>query len=88
MRDFDLAYDRFGSLSTFSVRSASNSDQIIASQRNVARQQRPRLVGLLPRYRGHATRRGSGLGQKPAFDMYWHMWVVLIAGPTGYLPVC
>src|SRR5262245_22133107 len=24
--------------------------------------------------------RGSGPGQKPAFEMHWHTWVVLIAG--------
>src|SRR3954454_1519798 len=32
---------------------------------------------------GHNALRGSGPGQKPAFEMHWHMWVVLIAGSTG-----
>src|ERR1700730_16235245 len=32
---------------------------------------------------GHNALRGSGLSQKPAFEMYWHEWVVLIAGSTG-----
>src|SRR4030081_3077700 len=32
---------------------------------------------------GHNALRGSGPGQKPAFEMQWHMWVVLIAGSTG-----
>jgi hypothetical protein len=32
---------------------------------------------------GHNTFRGSGSGQKPAFEMHWHKWVVLIAGSTG-----
>jgi hypothetical protein len=32
---------------------------------------------------GHNALRGSGLGQKPAFEMHWHLWVVLIAGSTG-----
>jgi hypothetical protein len=29
---------------------------------------------------GHNALRGSGPGQKPAFKMRWHEWVVLIAG--------
>jgi hypothetical protein len=32
---------------------------------------------------GHNAFRGSGPGQKPAFEMHWHKWVVLIAGSTG-----
>src|SRR5262245_31719525 len=32
---------------------------------------------------GHNALRGSGPGQKPAFEMHWHKWVVLIAGSTG-----
>ena len=32
---------------------------------------------------GHNALRGSGPGQKPAFEMHWHLWVVLIAGSTG-----
>jgi hypothetical protein len=32
---------------------------------------------------GHNAFRGSGPGQKPAFEMHWHMWVVLIAGSAG-----
>jgi hypothetical protein len=32
---------------------------------------------------GHNALRGSGPGQKPAFKMQWHKWVVLIAGSTG-----
>jgi|ERR1700730_857188 hypothetical protein len=32
---------------------------------------------------GHNALRGSGPGQKPAFEMHWHWWVVLIAGSTG-----
>jgi hypothetical protein len=32
---------------------------------------------------GHNALRGSGPGQKPAFEMQWHKWVVLIAGSTG-----
>src|SRR2546425_11296585 len=32
---------------------------------------------------GHNALGGSGPGQKPAFEMHWHMWVVLIAGSTG-----
>ena len=32
---------------------------------------------------GHNALRGSGPGQKPAFEMLWHMWVVLITGSTG-----
>jgi hypothetical protein len=31
----------------------------------------------------HNALRGSGPGQKPAFEMHWHWWVVLIAGSTG-----
>jgi hypothetical protein len=34
---------------------------------------------------GHNALRGSGPGQKPAFEMHWHEWVVLIAGSTGLL---
>src|SRR5262245_5413888 len=32
---------------------------------------------------GHNALRGSGPGQKPAFEMHWHKWVVLIAGSAG-----
>jgi hypothetical protein len=32
---------------------------------------------------GHNAFRGSGPGQKPAFEMQWHKWVVLIARSTG-----
>src|SRR5262245_20657972 len=32
---------------------------------------------------GHNAFRGSGPGQKPAFEMHWHKWVALIAGSTG-----
>jgi len=32
---------------------------------------------------GHNAFRGSGPGQKPAFEMHRHKWVVLIAGSTG-----
>jgi hypothetical protein len=32
---------------------------------------------------GHNALRGSGPGQKRAFEMLWHLWVVLIAGSTG-----
>src|SRR5215475_14395207 len=32
---------------------------------------------------GHNAFRGSGPGQKPAIEMHWHKWVVLIAGSTG-----
>ena len=32
---------------------------------------------------GHNALRGSGLSHKPAFEMHWHEWVVLIAGSTG-----
>src|SRR5262245_5009561 len=32
---------------------------------------------------GHNAFRGSGPSQKPAFEMHWHKWVVLIAGSTG-----
>jgi len=32
---------------------------------------------------GHNALRGSGPGQKLAFEMLWPMWVVLIAGSTG-----
>ena len=32
---------------------------------------------------GHNAFRGSGPGQKPAFELHWHKWVVLIAGSTG-----
>jgi hypothetical protein len=32
---------------------------------------------------GHNALRGSGPGQKLAFEMQWHEWVVLIAGSTG-----
>src|SRR5262245_2460648 len=32
---------------------------------------------------GHNALRGSGPGQKRAFKMHWHMWVVLIAGSAG-----
>ena len=32
---------------------------------------------------GHNALRGSGPGQKPAFKMHWHKWVVPIAGSTG-----
>src|SRR5215475_10853579 len=32
---------------------------------------------------GHNALRGSGPGQKRAFEMHWHMWVVLIAGSAG-----
>ena len=32
---------------------------------------------------GHNAFRGSGPVQKPAFEMHWHKWVVLIAGSTG-----
>src|SRR5215475_12065307 len=32
---------------------------------------------------GHNAFRGSGPDQKPAFEMHWHKWVVLIAGSTG-----
>src|SRR5260370_13031341 len=37
---------------------------------------------------GHNALGGSGPGQKPAFEMHWHLWVVLIAGSTGsaYIP--
>ena len=31
---------------------------------------------------GHNALRGSGPGQKPAFKMRWHEWVVLITGST------
>jgi hypothetical protein len=34
---------------------------------------------------GHNALRRSGPGQKPAFEMQWHEWVVLIAGSTGLL---
>jgi hypothetical protein len=32
---------------------------------------------------GHNAFRGSGPSQKPAFEMHWHKWVVLIAGSAG-----
>src|SRR5262249_50453261 len=32
---------------------------------------------------GHNALRGSGPGQKPAFEMHWHKWVGLIAGAAG-----
>ena len=32
---------------------------------------------------GHNALRGSGPGQKLAFEMLWPVWVVLIAGSTG-----
>jgi len=44
------------------------------------------VFGLLARHTGaagHNALRGSGPGQKPAFEMHWHMWVVLIAGSAG-----
>src|SRR5438034_1269817 len=44
------------------------------------------VFGLFVRFHmtaGHNALRGSGPGQKPAFEMHWHMWVVLIAGSTG-----
>ena len=31
----------------------------------------------------HNALRGSGPGQKPAFEMQGHLWVVLITGSTG-----
>src|SRR2546427_8458295 len=42
-----------------------------------------RPVYAAHRAAGHNALRGSGPGQKPAFEMQWHMWVVLIAGSTG-----
>src|SRR6266702_1764119 len=42
-----------------------------------------RPVSAAHRAAGHNALRGSGPGQKPAFDMHWHKWVVLIAGSTG-----
>jgi len=53
-----------------------------------ARAQQPAMpvMGFLqsgsPGATAHALR-GSGPGQKPAFEMHWHKWVVLIAGSTG-----
>src|SRR5262249_15152730 len=44
------------------------------------------VFGLFVRFHmtaGHNAFRGSGPGQKPAFEMHWHEWVVLIAGSTG-----
>src|SRR5262249_43837508 len=42
-----------------------------------------RPVGAVHMTAGHNAFRGSGSGQKPAFEMHWHKWVVLIAGSTG-----
>jgi hypothetical protein len=42
-----------------------------------------RPVGAAHMTAGHNAFRGSGPGQKPAFEMHWHKWVVLIAGSTG-----
>src|SRR5215831_10155783 len=42
-----------------------------------------RPVGAVHMTAGHNAVRGSGSGQKPAFEMHWHKWVVLIAGSTG-----
>src|SRR5262249_17447793 len=42
-----------------------------------------RPVGAVHMTAGHNALRGSGPGQKPAFEMHWHKWVVLIAGSTG-----
>ena len=44
------------------------------------------VFGLLVRFHmaaGHNALRGSGPGQKPAFDNALAQWVVLIAGSTG-----
>src|SRR5262245_42715531 len=42
-----------------------------------------RPIGAVHMTAGHNAFRGSGPGQKPAFEMHWHKWVVLIAGSTG-----
>jgi len=42
-----------------------------------------RPFGAVRMTAGHNALRGSGPGQKPAFEMHWHWWVVLIAGSTG-----
>jgi hypothetical protein len=42
-----------------------------------------RPVSAAHKAAGHNALRGSGPGQKPAFEMHWHKWVVLIAGSTG-----
>src|SRR5262249_26248438 len=42
-----------------------------------------RLVSAAHEAAGHNALRGSGPGQKPAFEMHWHKWVVLIAGSAG-----
>ena len=42
-----------------------------------------RPIGAVDMTAGHNAFRGSGPGQKPAFEMHWHMWVVLIAGSAG-----
>src|SRR5262249_29393874 len=42
-----------------------------------------RPVSAAHKAAGHNALRGSGPGQKPAFEMHWHMWVVLIAGSAG-----
>src|SRR5262245_44208372 len=42
-----------------------------------------RPVSAAHKAAGHNALGGSGPGQKPAFEMHWHMWVVLIAGSAG-----
>src|SRR5262249_33843532 len=42
-----------------------------------------RPVSAAHKAAGHNAFRGSGPSQKPAFEMHWHKWVVLIAGSTG-----
>jgi hypothetical protein len=47
-----------------------------------------RPIGAVHMTAGHNAFRGSGPGQKPAFEMHWHKWVVLIAGSTGFCVTC
>ncbi len=63
--------------------SACVSDWKPGNAPHIGQNQRPAARRAFLMTAGHNAFRGSGPGQKPAFEMHWHKWVVLIAGSTG-----